>query len=415
MLDEITITAIGGAGGNGAVSFRRERYVPRGGPDGGDGGQGGAVVLEADPSLLTLDGLRRKRTLRAEPGGSGQGKKRRGRDGKDAVVKVPVGTIVWRDMDGEEQLADMREPGAQVVVASGGLGGRGNARFATATRRVPRIAERGLPGDEVRLRLELRLLAEVGLVGLPNAGKSSLLRALSAARPKVGTYPFTTLEPHLGVVERGYERLVLADIPGLIVGAHEGVGLGVRFLQHVRRTRVLVMVVDGSSGHGAEDVHVVRRELKEFGHGLAEKRWLIALNKIDLIDSVAGATAPLRVFEVPIVPVSALVGTGVQELVETLFASVPQARRMEGAPRVVETLRPAAVRAFEVERVRGGFRVRGERPERAVLQLGAASDEARAELVRRLHRIGVTAALRRAGVAPGDRVRIGAVELEWPL
>lgn len=420
MLDEITLTAVAGAGGNGVVSFRRERYVPRGGPDGGDGGAGGDVVVRASESVQVLDGLQRRKVVRAKAGANGGPAKRRGRNGGEEELVVSVGTMVWREDDGEELVADLCRAEMRVVIAKGGQGGRGNARMATATRRAPRIAEKGLPGETVKVRLELRLLAEVGLVGLPSAGKTSLLRAISEARPKVGAYPFTTTEPNLGVVEVGYERFIAADIPGLIEGAHEGAGLGQAFLQHVRRTRVLVQVVDSSRPDLLVDIETVRGELREFGHGLVAKRWLVVLNKIDLPETkkrreVVAARLADRGIEA--VSLSALTGEGIGEFVERLFAIVREERASEPEPEPQPEEAPALLRRRErVRVVRAGesYRVQGERAERVVAKLGVDSAEARAEVWRRLRRIGVAAALRRAGAQAGDRVRIGKAELEWP-
>ncbi|MEX0785208.1 MAG: GTPase ObgE [Dehalococcoidia bacterium] len=417
MLDEIEISVIAGHGGNGIVSFRRERYVPRGGPDGGDGGKGGAVILRATGSLLGLDALRKKRNVRAEAGGDGGPSKRRGRNGADVVVAVPVGTIVW-DLDGK-QVADLDEDGESLVIAKGGGGGRGNGRFATSVRRTPRIAEKGLPGEQRRLRLELRLVAEVGLVGLPNAGKSSLLRAMTGAKVKVGAYPFTTLEPELGVAELDYETVVIGEVPGLIEGAHEGAGLGEMFLRHVGRTRLLVHVVDTSAPDPAADVDTVRNELAAYGKGLVEKRWLVALNKMDLPDAAGCADEverALRARPAGIFRVSAQTGEGVDELLRALFQAVREERAVQAAapPAEPPTVLPDAPR-YEVVRTNRGFSVRGRGPVEAVLKLGTESEEARAELARRLRRMGVVGALRKAGVREGDRVRIGRVELEWPL
>ncbi len=421
MLDEITISVVAGAGGNGAVSFRRERYVPRGGPDGGKGGKGGDVVIEADLSVQVLTGLRRRMVVRAESGRDGAGGKRYGRAGKSVVIRVPVGTIVWQVAGREEQRADLCEVGMRVVVARGGLGGKGNAQFATASRRAPRIAEKGLPGERGRIRLELRVLAEVGLVGLPNAGKSSLLRAVSAARPKVAEYPFTTLEPHLGVVEVGHETMVVADIPGLIQKAHEGAGLGIAFLQHVRRTRVLVHMVDLARPDPIDDIEVIRAELRAFGQGLCEKRWVVALNKLDLPEARERADRianTLRARGIETYTVSARSGEGVTQLVEAVLDRVQEERAMEeeaARRRVPESLRPAPLQQVQVIRTADGFEVRGEKPARVVAMLGVESEEARGEVARRLRRLGVVSALRRAGVQPGDRVRIGEAELQWPL
>lgn len=419
MLDEITISVIAGHGGKGIVSFRRERYVPRGGPDGGDGGKGGDVVIQADTSLRVLDKLRRKKRVEAEHGANGGPGKRYGRGGSDVVIAVPVGTIVWKVAGGEEQLADLSSPGAAVVVAVGGRGGRGNAKFTSSTRQAPRIAEKGLAGEQLRVRLELRLLAEVGLVGMPNAGKSSLLRSISSANPGVGAYPFTTLEPHLGVVELGYETLIVADIPGLIEGAHEGKGLGVGFLQHIERTQVLVHMVDGAQPDPLEEIAVVRRELQAFGHSVETKQWLVAFNKIDLPEARAQeeqVTAALRAQGVAVYSISAQTGEGITQLMQEVALIVQAERQKQEAASAIApppVLRPPLVRPVKVVRFEGGFEVRGDKPSQVVEMLGVETEEARVEVMRRLRRIGVGKALRRAGVQPGDRVRIGEAELEW--
>lgn len=419
MLDQITISVTAGHGGKGIVSFRRERYVPRGGPDGGDGGTGGDVVIRADSSLRVLDKLRRQRRVAGEDGANGGPAKRHGRSGSDLVIDVPVGTVVWRLTGGREQVADLASAGATVVIAVGGRGGRGNARFATATKQAPRIAEKGLAGEGLRVQLELRLLAEVGLVGMPNAGKSSLLRSISSARPGVGAYPFTTLEPHLGVVELGYDTLIVADIPGLIAGAHEGKGLGVGFLQHIERTQVLVHMVDGAQADPVEEIAVVRRELQAFGQGLERKEWLVAFNKIDLPEARAHeglVTAALRAQGVAVHSISAQTGEGVEELMKVVATSVQAERQKQqevSAAAPLPVVRPPGVRPVKVLRVDEGFVVRGDRPSQVIEMLGVESEEARAEVMRRLRRLGVGAALRRAGVQPGDLVRIGEAELEW--
>lgn len=281
-IDETRIEAHGGDGGNGCVSFRREKFVPRGGPDGGDGGDGGSVVLVADPGLTTLLPFKYRRLFRAARGAHGEGSNRTGRSAVDLEVAVPVGTVVF-DEDGRA-LVDLAAPGDRFCAARGGRGGRGNAQFATAVRRAPRRADPGRPGESRSLRLELKLLADVGLVGLPNAGKSTLLSRLSAARPKIADYPFTTLEPHLGVVDAGNDRgFVLADIPGLIEGAHRGAGLGDRFLRHVERCRLLLHVLDpvAPGRHPIRDIRTIERELRRYGHGLPDKPQILVLNKID--------------------------------------------------------------------------------------------------------------------------------------
>src|SRR6058998_2099640 len=279
MIDNVTITVSGGAGGAGSVSFRREKFVPRGGPDGGDGGDGGSIILLADRSVRTLKELGRKRVFQAESGRRGEGGKKHGRRGATLVLKVPLGTEIWRggESGSRELIAELIEDGSSSVVVRGGIGGWGNARFATSVQRAPRIAQRGQRGEEAFLVLELKLLADVGIVGLPNAGKSTLLRAISAARPKVADYPFTTIEPVLGVVESGWHHFVVADIPGLIEGAHAGAGLGLDFLRHIERTRLIVHLIDGSSAHPAEDVRTVNEELRRYSEQLSRREQIIVL------------------------------------------------------------------------------------------------------------------------------------------
>ena len=336
-IDEARIWVKAGDGGNGCVAFRREKYVPRGGPSGGDGGDGGDVILESTEHINTLLPFRYNREFRAERGRHGEGGKRYGAEGAERIIRVPVGTLVFDEQSGET-LFDFSEPGQRLTVARGGRGGRGNARFVSSTNRAPRRADPGEPGDERRLRLELKLLADVGLVGFPNAGKSTLISRLSAAHPKIADYPFTTLEPCLGVVAVDEERsFVLADIPGLIEGAHAGHGLGTRFLRHVERTRLLVHLVDVSeTGRDpVEDFRVVRRELAKFSAQLIEKPVVVVANKIDR----PGAGARQEVLEVfcekeglPFLAVSALRGDGLQALRRALgvrlrvVSEIPSAR-----------------------------------------------------------------------------------------
>jgi GTP-binding protein len=419
LLDRVEIEVEAGAGGNGVVSFRREKYVPRGGPDGGDGGHGGSVVLVANPALTTLASFRRRRRYRAEGGRHGEGGKRHGRSGKDLVIPVPVGTIVRRvrGSGSGEVVADLTAPGQQVVVAGGGKGGRGNARFATSTRQAPRIAERGQRGEQSRLILDLKLLSDVGIVGLPNAGKSTLLRAVSAARPKVADYPFTTLEPVLGVVEVGYESFVLADLPGIIEGAHEGAGLGHQFLRHVERTRVLLHLVDGLRPDPMADLETLNRELAWYSEELERKRRQVVVNKLDLPE-VRGGRAELegrlRVEGHDPLFISAATGEGVPVLLGRLLdllsaIEVPPPQAAE-----VPVLRPRGrERRFTVTKGDGLFVVEGEGPVSLVEMMGLESEEARLEVRRRLTRMGVVSALRRAGIRAGDRVRFGTVEMEW--
>ncbi len=332
-VDQAKIYVKAGDGGPGCVSFRREKYVPRGGPDGGDGGKGGDVILVASSQLHTLYDFHHQTHFRAENGRPGMGKKMKGRDGKDLILYVPVGTVV-RDAETGEILYDFTRDGEHFVVARGGRGGRGNARFATPTRQAPRFAEPGEPGEERWVILELKLIADVGLVGLPNAGKSTLLSRITAAKPKIADYPFTTLTPNLGVVKLSSERtFVVADIPGLIEGAHKGVGLGLDFLRHVERTRVLLYVLDVSKDKEClNDFELIRKELAHYHPALLEKPSAIALNKIDLVPEKEKITAIKAVFEekgFPVYPISAVTGEGLKELLEGLWRLL-QKTRMTG-------------------------------------------------------------------------------------
>lgn len=324
LIDTATIDVRGGDGGNGCISFRREKYVPRGGPNGGDGGHGGSVVIEASRGLSSLMDFRYRRHYSAGRGRHGSGANRRGRDGEDVVLRVPLGTIV-RNKETGEVLADLDHDGARIVVARGGRGGRGNARFATPTEQAPRIAEPGSPGQELTIELELKLLADVGLVGLPNAGKSTLLSRVSAARPKTGDFPFTTLSPVLGIVGHGSaDSFVMADLPGLIEGAHEGRGLGHRFLRHIERTRVLVVLLDASSDSLEADYRTLIGELASYGQGVSEKPRIVALNKMDLFPGEAERRR-LKAMSFggeDVHFVSAASGEGLEALVHALVAEV---------------------------------------------------------------------------------------------
>jgi GTPase len=408
-VDEAKIIVISGAGGNGAVAWHREPYKPKGGPDGGDGGDGGSVILRADRSIGTLLELRDHPHIKAERGGHGEGKRRHGAKGGDRLVLVPEGTVVYDD-DGRV-LADLAAEGDQVVAAEGGRGGRGNAHFATATRRAPAFAQKGEPAVERRLRLELRLLADVGLVGYPNAGKSTLVARISAARPKIADYPFTTLEPNLGAVRAGDASFVVADIPGLIEGSHEGKGLGHRFLRHVSRAAVLVFLADltATERDPASDVEVLRRELAAYDDDLAARPSLVVASKVDAgrdrLDEVL-ARSPEAL------PISAVTGEGIDELVGRLAAAVKDARADRPAP-VGFVRHVVADDPIRVVREDGAWRVRGKRAERAVATTDLDNDEAVARLQERLIKMGVERRLEDAGARAGDEVRIGEAAFDF--
>lgn len=415
-LDRARITVRGGNGGRGVISFRREAHVPRGGPDGGDGGHGGDVILRADAQLASLGNFQYKHEYGAGDGAPGEGGNRSGKAGKDIIVRIPAGTTVRAIATGEE-VADLVESGAEIVAARGGVGGRGNARFTTSTRRAPRIATDGQAGEVRELELELRLIADVGLAGLPNAGKSSLLAALTRARPKIAAYPFTTLEPNLGVARLDDRELVIADIPGLIEGASTGAGLGEEFLRHIERTRLVVHVVDASLPDPLADIATIDAELAAYGHGLAERAELVALNKIDLAearDQVPALVEALAARGRETIALSAATGEGVERLAKRLFGMV--------APRPIPDAAPAAERRIvfagsardvRVEREGTAYRVRSDRVERLATGIDWESGEASAYFHRLLQRSGVERRLRELGVKEGDTVRIGKLELEW--
>jgi GTPase len=424
MIDRARIHARAGAGGDGSTSFRREAHVPKGGPDGGDGGRGGDVVLEVDDSLRDLQAFRRGAHFRAARGGHGRGAQRHGAAGEELVVRVPPGTQVV-DEDGARW--DLVRPGERAVVARGGPGGRGNKHFAGPTRQAPRFAERGLPGDEGWLELQLKLLADVGLVGLPNAGKSSLLARLTRARPKVADYPFTTLEPVLGTLDAGDRQLVIADIPGLIEGASAGAGLGHDFLAHVERTRLLVHVLDLQPLDGTDPAanhETVERELAEHDPRLAALPRVLALSKADLVPPAEAEAARRawreRLGDAAVLVTSSATGEGLDALAAELVGRVPveeaaPAEALEPREALPEhrVFRPGADRGFAVERVgEGAFRVTGAGIDRLVARFDPDNPEAMAHLEGRLRAIGVIAALQEAGFAPGDDVEIAGTVFE---
>jgi GTPase len=425
LYDKARIFVQGGGGGNGVSSFRREAHVPHGGPDGGDGGRGGDVVLLCDDSMRDLQSFKRWPHQKAKRGRHGEGALRHGARGEDLVVRVPPGTQVT-DWDGTSY--DLVVPGTRVVIASGGPGGRGNKRFATPTRQAPRFAERGLPGAEGWVDLQLKLLADVGLVGVPNAGKSSLLARLTRAAPKVADYPFTTLEPVLGTLEDEDRQLVLADIPGLIEGASEGAGLGHDFLAHVERTRLLVHVLDLAPLDGSdprENFATIESELAAHDPRLAGLPRVLALAKADLVPADDGAAAAsewrARVGgDVPVIVTSAVTRAGLDELAAELLHRVPLEAPRPASELVPEeelaehrTFRPAAERGWHVESVGDhAFRVTGEPVERLLARHDLDNDEALAHVEHRLHRMGVVRALEAAGFEPGDDVEIAGVVFE---
>ena len=399
----------GGHGGKGSASFRREPFVPRGGPDGGDGGRGGSVLIKATNEVTDLSQFRRKSRWHAEAGGDGAGGRKTGRSGANLVLDVPVGTIAL-DADGAA-VADLDSPGATAVVAEGGIGGRGNVHFKSSTRRAPDYAEPGLGGEERELTLDLKLIADVGLVGPPNAGKSSLLRALTAARPKVADYPFTTLDPELGVADVDGVRFVIADIPGLIEGAAQGAGLGQRFLRHVERTKALVYVLDGASPDPWKDLETVRREVAQFSPALIGRPHIVAVNKVDLEPA---RKLRARTRRAGVLFISAQTGEGLPALgreIAALVASTP-APQVVIAPKVTR-LRAQVGRDLSVEKKGSAFIVHGERAERLLERFDLDSEGGLARFQSELDRLGVNRALESAGVQPGDTVRIAGAEFEY--
>ena len=420
-LDRVKIWVRAGDGGDGAATFRQEAHVPRGGPDGGDGGRGGSVHLRVDAGQTTLRDFTQKRHYRATAGGRGTRARRHGRAGDDLTLGVPPGTAVYDETGA--LLADLVAVGQATMLARGGRGGLGNTHFKTATHQAPKHAQKGEPGAEGWLRLELRLIADIGLVGLPNAGKSTLLAAVTAALPKIADYPFTTLEPNLGVMDLGDDderRPTIADVPGLIEGASSGAGLGHAFLRHVERTRVLVHVIDGSSRDPEWDHEIIRGELQAHDPALLEKPILVAFNKLDLPAAQAAWPAFRRARQavgIDVVAISAAGGEGLAAFRARLATVLPPASKLAEPPEpsgVVVHRIEGMDAGFSVDRdADGAFRVRGRRIERAAAQTNFDVEESAARFQRDLARLGIDTELRRAGIAAGDPVRIGATELEW--
>lgn len=429
LFDQATILLQAGAGGDGLSTFRREKFVPRGGPSGGDGGRGGGIILVVDPGLNTLLPFKYKTKYVADDGGGGGASKRHGSNGDDVVIAVPPGTVVKATIDGVPYEIDLLRPGQRLLAARGGKGGLGNVHFTTSVRQAPRIAELGEPGQVIEISLELKLLADVGLIGFPNAGKSTLVSVVSAAKPKIAAYPFTTIQPNLGVAEVGNYSFVVADIPGLIPGAHQGIGLGHDFLRHVERTRLLIHVVDAAGVDGRDpldDYQQINEELRLYNDELAVRHQLVALNKADLPEAQANLSRLKAALGLPpedVFVIAAATRQGVDALMartaallQELTPAVPQGVG-DGAPEAEELLRwplpEVDENAFSVEREGRGWRVRGKKIER----LAAMTNFAQAESLDRLERVfkasGISAALEAAGVGEGDKVYVERAELVW--
>jgi GTP-binding protein len=416
-VDYAKIYLKGGDGGNGIVAFRREKYVPMGGPSGGDGGRGGNVIFVADEGLSTLMDFKYHKHFKAKRGSHGMGKNMHGAGGEDLVIRVPVGTVIFDD-DNDAVIADLTQADQEVIVARGGRGGRGNARFSNSANRAPSISENGEPGQERWIRLELKLLADVGLVGFPNAGKSTLISVISAAKPKIADYPFTTLVPNLGVVQtRSHDSFVVADIPGLIEGAHQGTGLGHDFLRHVERTRVLLFVLDTAQTEGRdclEDYEVLRRELEAFNPEIASRPFLIVANKMDLPDAAANFTRLQDEFGEAVLPISAAIGQGIDSLVDrtwTLLSQVPREEVLVGEAEVVRRFEEEE--PFTIEKIDGVYEVTGKRIEKLVAMTNFGTDDGLQRFQYTIEKMGLEKALKDMGVKEGDTVRIKDLEFDY--
>jgi GTP-binding protein len=424
-LDVVDLHLSAGRGGDGASTMRRESHVPRGGPDGGDGGRGGSIYVSVDTGQTTLRDFEQKRRLQAGEGGNGGNKKSHGKAGRDLEIGVPPGTAIFDAASGD-LIADIVSREQRVMIVKGGRGGLGNAHFVTSTHQAPRHAQRGEPGEMREVRFELRLIADVGLVGLPNAGKSTTLAALTAAQPKIGDYPFTTLEPNLGVIELGLEdgrRPTVADLPGLIEGASMGAGLGFAFLRHASRTRILVHVVDASAADPLRDAAIIREELSAHNPTLLEKTTLVVLNKIDRpgvrerLQELQDGFSALGLKSVACSAIGGALGEGITDLRNELAELLPDAETLalptEPAGVVVHRIDPIATAGFEVSRDGEAYRVRGKAIERLVHQTDFARDESAQRFHHELKRQGIESALRKAGCRAGDTVVIGELSLEW--
>ncbi|CAN5731284.1 GTPase ObgE [soil metagenome] len=415
-LDEAEVEFISGKGGSGAVSFHREKHVPRGGPEGADGGKGGDVILIADRHRRTLYDLKLTQRFQATDGEHGVQNKR-GRDGRYIEVKVPVGTIVT-DLDTEDVLVDMAVPGMRYIICKGGKGGFGNLHYTSSVRQVPNFAQKGAPGERVRTMLELKLLADVGLIGLPNAGKSTLISRISASKPKIADYPFTTIVPNLGVVKFRDETFVVADMPGLIQGASMGIGLGHQFLKHVERNRVLVHVVEAFPVDESDPVsnyELVEQELKLYSEEIFNRPRLIALSKIDVIPSELFNELRERfeVFGLPLFPISAVTGQGLERLMDGMVETLNATEPVEDITVLTPALMAGQDRGWSVEETEDGFRVTGQRIAKLVAMTNLENDDAVRYLHRRLERIGVIDRLRDMGAKEDDEVHVGEVTFSF--
>jgi len=421
MIDKLEIRVKAGDGGDGVVSFRREKFVPYGGPDGGDGGNGGSVIIRAEPAATSLRKYRYRKIYRAGDGRHGGGQRKHGRNGSDLILPVPPGTLVANKtvMSDNELIADLKEAGEQVVVVKGGRGGMGNAHFASSTHQTPRIAQRGEPGEERDIILEMRLIADVGIIGYPNAGKSTLLAEASAARPEIASYPFTTLEPILGAVEAGRQSFILAEIPGLIEDAHLGRGLGHEFLRHCLRTKILLHLIDGSHEAPVEDMIRVNNELVLYDSALAQKPQIVAVNKIDLPPVAVRQKeieALFREAGIEAFFLSAATGKGVKELMAAVAEKLSQMEKsragLEEKPRKIFRPQPSDS-GQRVSKEGETFVIKAPELERIVAMRGVTEGELRAQLKRQLSRAGIIRELEKAGIKPGDRVRCGTLEWGW--
>lgn len=417
MLDAIEIHVEGGNGGHGLVSYLREKFMPQGGPDGGDGGRGGRVYLRAVDDVYTLEQYRAKRKFKAGSGGNGGPALRHGANGQDIYLDVPAGTIV-HDVETGDLIADLANIGEEVLVAHGGRGGWGNKRFASSTNQTPGYSQKGQEGEAVQVRLELRLLADVGLIGLPNAGKSTFLAAVSNAKPKIANYPFTTLEPMLGVVNVGWERFTLADLPGLVEGASEGYGLGFEFLKHIRRCRVLLHVIDSTSPDPVTDYELIEGELRTYDPKLDEVARVVAVTKADLDTDQAqeNAATLAKHLGAPVRVISADAAEGTEELCAELMGlvKIEKEKAASQPPEELPVLRPPSVERFNVwVDDDGRFIVEGNRPVTFVQMMDTGMTGSYDEIIRRLERWGIAKELRRLGIQPGDVMVFGDIGMAW--